>query len=298
MSKKILVTGANGFIGSWCIRLLLKKGYDVIACIHHNSDRIDQLGVRFIRADISCKDSIDLITKQADNCDVIIHLAADIRVPGDDQSILSNTIGTYNVGILAQKLDCKTVIYLSSLPVIGMPYEIPITEKHPVLPLTVYHETKFAGEVILSQLCSDKIVLSLRAASPIGLGMNPNNYLSFLMNRAEANEKIIIYGKGKRVQNYIDVRDLCDAFLLGINASQSGIYVLPGYSSISNIDLANKVVKIMKSQSTIEYADRLDIHEDERWIPDGTKIKKDLGYIPKHSVDETIRWIMDGKTYR
>lgn len=295
MSNKVLVTGANGFVGSWCVRTLLDKGYDVTACVHKNSDRIDHLGIRIVRADLSIKDSINLITEQAENCDVIIHLAADIRVPGDDQSILSNTIGSYNVGILAQKMGCKKVIYLSSLPLIGMPCQVPITENHPIMPLTIYHETKLAGEVILSQLCGDRIVISLRAASPIGYGMNPNNYLSFLMNKAGNNDNISIYGKGKRVQNYIDVRDLCNAFILGMNASHSGTYVLPGYSSISNIDLANKVVSIMKSKSKVVYADKSDIHEDERWILDGTKIQKDLGYIPKYSVDDTIKWIMDEK---
>lgn len=292
--KKVLVTGANGFVGSYCVKYLIEHGYNVISLIHHSYNRLVGIDTKIIESDISDRFCINRISEEIGECEFLIHLAADIRVPGDDISIINNELGTYNIGLIARMLNTSKIVYLSSIPLIGVPCQLPINENHPVMPLTIYHETKLAGEVILSQLCSDKIVVSLRAASPIGIGMNPNNYLSFLISCAQANKPITLYGQGQRVQNYIDVRDLCSALLNSLNVGESDTYVLPGYQSISNLELAKRVISITGSNSIVQFAGMPDIHEQEKWILDGSKIKADLGYVPEHPLEETIKWIIGG----
>lgn len=78
----------------------------------------------------------------------------------------------------------------------------------------------------------------LRIPSPIGVGMNPTNFLSVLFDKCLSNQDIELFGQGLRIQNYIDVRDVAEAINQVIEYPNSDLFLIAGSKSISNKDLA------------------------------------------------------------
>ena len=140
--SKILVTGAAGFIGTYVTERLLAQGYDVIALTNSKNLDVQSDRLTVIEADICDEDLAKKVFGATGQCQTVVHLAADIRVPGDGRTIEVNCLGTYYVTELANELGADKLIYLSSVPVIGKPIDVPITEDHPAHPETLYHITK------------------------------------------------------------------------------------------------------------------------------------------------------------
>lgn len=289
--EKVLVTGATGFIGSYVTEELLKQGYDVIALIHKRSMQLDKR-VTVIEADICDERVIDQLAHRLDKCRILIHLAANLDMQGSDRTILTNCLGTYHLACLANIISVEKFIYVSSIPIIGVPQYLPVTEEHPVKPETLYHITKFAGEQIINQVCSKSMkTITLRIPAPIGVGMRKNNYLSVLLEKCRNNETIEIYGQGKRRQNYIDVRDIALAVMCSILSDRSGLFLIAGKREITNRDLAFLCKKITNSSSEILWGMRRDPEETNQWIISNKKAEQELGFIPQYELEETIRWI-------
>ena len=293
MAEKVFVTGAGGFIGKYVTELLARQGYYVVAAIHETSLPINAAMV--IKTDISQEAMVWQISKKIGNCKAVIHLAANLDMAGSSQTIRTNCLGTYHIACLANELKAEKCIYLSSVPVIGEPKYLPVTEEHPANPHTLYHITKYAGEQIVRQVCNqgmDRIIL--RIPSPIGRGMSEKNYLSFLLRKCWANEKIELYGQGMRRQNYVDVRDVASAILCCITQKASDLYLIAGKQEISNRALAFICKERTHSSSEIVWGLREDPEEGNQWILSSRKAEEELGFFPKYEIEETIQWIIGG----
>lgn len=289
--SKILVTGAAGFIGVYVAEHLLAHGYDVVALT--NSKKLGMWAERLtvIEADICDEDFVRSLAGTIGKCSAVVHLAADIRVPGDGRTIAVNCLGTYHVTMLANELGADKFIYLSSVPVIGKPVNVPITEEHPLNPETLYHITKLAGEGIVNQVGASKMKkLMLRISSPVGRGMRQNVFLSRLLEQCRKGEDILLYGSGGRVQNYVDVRDIAEAVGLSLAKEAEGVFLIGG-ESISNLQLAEKCIACTNADVPIRFAGVEDAAESDRWEIDGEKAKAVLGYEPRYMLDDTIAWI-------
>ncbi len=291
MQKTVLVTGAGGFIGKYVVDKLCKMGYAVTALVHNHIPQYHD-SVKVIKADICDEAMPEQIAAEMGECGACIHLAADIDMRGSGQTILTNCLGTYHLASLANMLSAEKFIYMSSLPVIGVPRYLPVTEQHPAEPVTLYHITKYTGEKIVNKICSPQMQkIILRISSPIGIGMNQSSYLSILLNKCCKNESIEVFGQGKRCQNYIDVRDIARAAAYSLKAGQSGLYLIAGKNSISNLELAYLCKKITDSDSDISYGIRDDSEENFRWIISGKKAEIELGFLPEYGLEESLRWI-------
>jgi len=291
LKEKVLVTGASGFIGRYVVDALLKKEYEVIALVHKNQMQ-ESRHIQTLTGDICEESFIRQVAELMKRCDILIHLAADIDMCGSDRTILVNCLGTYHMINLAKDLAVKSFVYMSSVPVIGKPRILPITENHPADPKTLYHITKDAGEKMVTQLSSEEMrVVILRIASPVGIGMNSRNYLSYLLEKCEKNEQVELYGTGKRSQNYIDVRDIAEAVLCSLSAAASGIFLIAGKDTVTNRKLAFLCRKIMGSSSEIIWGKREDLEEEDQWRLSSEKARRLLGYMPAYALEDTIRWI-------
>lgn len=289
--SKILVTGAAGFIGAYVTEHLLAQEYDVIAMT--NSKKLDMRSERLtiIEADICDEDFVNKILRVIGQCQVVIHLAADIRVPGDGGTITANCLGTYQVVELANQLGADKFIYLSSVPVIGKPVDVPITEEHPTHPETLYHITKLTGEEIVKNVGALEMKkVMLRIPSPIGRGMRHNIFLYRMLEQCRKGQDILLYGAGGRVQNYVDVRDIAEAVGLSLVRDTEGVFLIGG-ESISNLQLAEKCIARTKAGVQIRFAGVEDAAEAERWEISGEKAKAVLGYEPRYMLEDTIDWI-------
>lgn len=290
--KKILVTGGSGFVGIYVIKELLEKGYFVIAISRNRKVKIKHTNLIEINADICSEEMSACVALQIPDISIIIHLAADISVPGDYLTFEHNVRGTWNIIGLANLLQVDKVIYLSSVPIIGKPLNIPITEEHPIQPETPYHMSKYVGERFFSFFLNKEIKrIILRISSPIGVGMRESIFLHKILTQCKNNTPISIWGSGKRVQNYIDVRDVAKAISLSVVHNADGLYLISGEKSISNVDLAYFCKMITNSRSEILFSQRDNTEPDTVWKLSGKLAENDLQYKPEHGLEETIDWI-------
>lgn len=222
--------------------------------------------------------------------DAIVHCAA-VMEGENNQIYHTNYNGTENMVDFARKSDCKCFIYLSSIPVIGVPQEIPITEEHPINPQTVYHKTKYWGEIVirdkLERVLDYKI---LRIASPLGAGLSERKIAGAFLRACMEEKDIMIWGSGTRIQNYIDLEDIAYAVDCAMAAKgQSGLYLIPG-NSVTDQALAELCREVCHSQNKIQI-ERPEKKEIQ-WKIDGTKAWSRLGYEPRISLEETLTRIL------
>lgn len=291
MENNILITGINGFIGKFLKDYIEKQNIGIVYGIGKRKQKNQE---RYLNLNISNEDFLKKIKSFFPKCNIVIHLAASLDMTNGYQNITSNCIGTFNICRLAEAWNSKKIIYISSLPVIGVPVQLPINEEHTINPQSIYHITKYAGEQMVNMYCNKKITgIILRIPSPIGHGMNMNTLLPSIIKKCIENKNIILYGTGKRKQNYIDVRDVVDAIMLAIKYDKCGIFNIAAKNSISNLDLAKKCIKITNSSSKIVFSDIEDREENFKWDVSIQKAEKELGYIPHFDIDESIKWIYE-----
>ena len=289
--SRIVITGAAGFIGTYVTEHLLDQGYEVIALINAGGLNIQSERLTVVQADICDEAFTQKISQDVGHCHVVVHLAADINVPGDGQTIMVNCLGTYHVTELANKLGADKFIYMSSVPVIGRPLYLPVTEEHPLQPKTLYHITKLAGEDIVNQVGRPEMSkIILRIPSPIGRGMRHNTFLYRVLEQCYKGQDLSIYGSGKRVQNYIDVRDIAEAVKLAVIKDAEGVFLVSG-TGISNLQLAEKCATCTNSGVQIHFAGVEDTEEADHWEISSARAKEVLGYEPQYDLRKTIEWI-------
>ena len=154
-NKKILVTGADGFIGSHLTEMLVKQGAKVKALSYYNSfnywgwlEAIDCLNdIEVVSGDVRDPHFCKEITK---DIDVIFHLAALIAIPysyvAPDSYVDTNIKGTLNICQAAKENGCERVIHTSTSEVYGTAQYVPIDEKHPLQPQSPYSASKIGAD--------------------------------------------------------------------------------------------------------------------------------------------------------
>lgn len=289
--NRVIITGVNGLIGS-TIAEYLARGYEVIGTSIED-ENLTGLDIQYVQSDITSAESLNSLPEHVD---VIVHCAAIIS--GDNfsnQLLNANCIGVQNIASYALKSSCRQVIYLSSLPIIGKPQIVPIKEDHPINPPTVYHITKYFGELVLEKLLAETPLAIFRIPSPIGKKTAPNKIVPVFVKNAINNVDYTLLGKGGRVQNYIDVRDIARAVRCAIEKNANGIYNIASERSYTNKELAEFCISLFNSKSLIHY-DGIDKEEDYQWIVSTEKAKQELGFIAKYSLEETLLEI--GKNFK
>lgn len=292
--KRVIVTGASGFLGNYVIDGLLGMGYYVIGISRRGSVNAN----KNYSADL-CDEHVlkKIFIKETENekkIDGVIHLAANISIPGDAVSFSDNCKMTYHIMKCALQYHCDFLIHLSSIPVIGKPLQIPIDEDHKVQPETFYHLSKYMNELLINAMSAGELkAIHLRIPSPIGKGMNERAYLSVILDKFMNGQPLEVYGTGNRVQNYIDVRDIAYAIDKAVMSGQAGLYLIAGNESISNMELARKCKEICKSDSVIQCnKQKVDSEEQNRWIISTQKAENQLGFQTRYSLEDTIKWMI------
>lgn len=155
--SRILVTGADGFIGSHVVEDLLSNGYDVLALAQYNSfgtrgwleDIPAHPNLKCVVGDVRDLDFCKKITK---NINAVIHLAALIGIPYSYVSprsyIETNVYGTFNICQSALDNELTSVVVLSTSEVYGSALAVPINEKHPLQPQSPYSASKIGSDAV------------------------------------------------------------------------------------------------------------------------------------------------------
>ncbi len=287
--SQILITGVNGFVGRNIARALLRTDNTIWGTSQGaQSSVIDS--AHYISASLGEGGFVEQLLSSCSNLDVIIHNAASLSHDDADRGLIDvNCSGIMQMCELARKTNCKKIIYISSIPVIGTPLFLPITEEHPVNPPTLYHSTKVFGEYAFNLLTKLGVtVINLRLPSPIGADMPQNKIFSVFVEKCLKGENITLLGKGGRVQNYIDVDDIAIAVQKSIDCVQSGTFNIAHPRSLSNLELAEICKKLIPSATEITLNGLIDADENVKWIVSTQKAHKILGFVASSTIEESI----------
>jgi nucleoside-diphosphate-sugar epimerase len=243
-----------------------------------------------VAADLTTPEFAEQVAAAVQPCDAVVHCGASLEKDQLSQSmLLSNALGTQSVLRLASLWKCSTLVYMSSIPVIGIPRILPIDEDHPTRPGTGYHAAKLFGEHLVTLASSPSLrTLSFRLSAPVGPQMPRNRIMFSFVSQALRNETILIAGQGTRTQNYVDVRDIARAVELGLKTPAQGVFNVAGDCSISNLDLAKLCVRLTGSHSTIKFAGKADPEGELRWEISTARARKELGYKSAYSLEDSI----------
>ena len=260
MSKRILITGGTGFIGSHLAELLVKKKYKVTVFDRYNP--IYNLGnlskskyknkIKFIFGDIRDYDSV---YKSLKNIDIVCHLAALIGIPYSYISplayIKTNLDGTYNVLESSKNLKINKILITSTSEVYGSAKYIPIDEKHPFQPQSPYSASKIAADnLALSYFYSfNTPVTIIRPFNTFGPRQSTRAVIPTIINQIlNSKDRSVKLGNmyPKREFNYVE--DVCNGFLAAIksNKIKGKTINIGGSKEISIGGLVNKIKKLLK----------------------------------------------------
>ena len=308
--KKVLVTGAGGFIGSHLVERLLSLHAEVTCFVRYTS--LNQWGfleelpekdlLNIISADL--KDS-DAVRKAIKNQEIIFHLAAAVSIPHSyefpREHLQTNIMGTFNVLQAAKEYDVNKVVHLSSSEVYGTAVEIPINENHPLQGQSPYSATKIAADKLAESfyLSFDVPVAIARPFNTFGPRQSARAIIPNIIIQALSSNKVII-GNDKPTRDFNYVSNTVDG-LMGIAQSEKAtgeVINLGSGSEISIGDVTKKIISIInKDVKIVQEKERFRPEKSEvmRLIADNTKAKELIGWRPKISFEEglekTINWI-------
>ena len=219
--KSVLITGANGFIGSRLCRRFLDEGYDVIAGVRKTADLslLDGLKVTFRYGDITDPASLP---RMVEDVDYIIHNAGVVKASSRETFFNVNEIGTRNVleAVVKRGREIKKLVYISSVAVAGPSHEDrPVIESDPPNPITTYGESKAAGEKAAISYRDRLPIVSVRPPGVYGPGDKEMMALFSTVNY----RLILKIGNVKRRLQLVHVDDLCRGlFLAATGKTESG----------------------------------------------------------------------------
>lgn len=313
MKEKILITGADGFIGSHLTELLLQEGYDVRALAQYNSfnswgwleaihglDRIEIL-TGDIRDPHYCKH----ITKDVD---IVFHLAALIAIPysyiAPDSYMDTNVRGTLNICQAAMENRVRRLIHTSTSEVYGSARYVPIDEKHPLQAQSPYSASKIGADAMaMSFYHAFELPLTIaRPFNTYGPRQSARAVIPTIISQIASGRSQIDLGDTTPTRDFNYVLDTCQGFL-ALARCERAIGEVVNIGSNEEISIGDTMIlirELMGSQvECVVDKQRLRPEKSEvnRLWCDNTKIRELTGYEPRFSfkagLQETIQWFIN-----
>jgi NAD dependent epimerase/dehydratase len=307
--KKVLVTGADGFIGSHLTEMLLDKGYHVRALSYYNSfnnrgwlEGLISPGLEVVSGDIRDPHFCKQITI---GIDIIFHLAALIAIPysyiAPDSFVDTNVKGTLNICQAAKENSIKRVLITSTSEVYGTALYVPIDEMHPKQPQSPYSASKIAADAIaLSFYFSFGLpVVIVRPFNTYGPRQSARAIIPAIISQIAAGKKEIELGDVTPTRDFNYVIDICKGFI-DLSGCEDAIGQEVNISSKTEYSIRRifeLITGLMSSDAVItETKERLrpDKSEVFRLYGDNRKINSLTGYFPGYDIEkglfETINW--------
>lgn len=309
MTKKILITGAGGFIGSHTVSEFLKKGYQVNALIKYNSKDFHgwleghkHKNLKILSGDITDSFLVDNLVK---NNDYIVNLAALIGIPYSYEAVESyyntNVKGVINLLTSAKRYKISKILLTSTSEVYGSAKYIPINEEHPLHGQSPYSASKIASDQIGEAFAKSynlpiKIVRPFNAYGP---RQSLRAIIPTIVSQILDNKKIIQLGNIDTTRDYNYVEDIATAFLeiLENTDKKFDIINICSGKEIKMSELAKKLIKISRKKIKIQSVNtRLRPKNSEvvRLLGDNSKIMKITKWKPKtnftNGLLKTFNW--------
>ena len=331
MSKKVLITGGAGFIGSHVVRLFVNKYPDYQI---YNLDKLTYAGnlenlrdieaagnYAFLKGDITDATFIDGIFAQY-GFDSVIHLAAeshvDRSITNPMEFISTNVLGTavlLNAAKNAWKgaLEGKRFYHVSTDEVYGsLTSEGYFTEETPYDPRSPYSASKASSDHIVrayNHTYHLPAVVS-NCSNNYGSHQFPEKLIPLMINNIRNNKPLPVYGKGENVRDWLWVEDHARAIDVIFHTGKDGeTYNIGGFNEWKNIDIVHLLCGVMDtklgrpagtSAKLITYVTDRAGH-DFRYAIDATKLKRELGWEPsitfEKGLEKTVDWFLENEEW-
>ena len=322
--QRILVTGADGFIGSHLTEALVRAGSDVRAFIFYNS--FNSWGW-LDHSEPEIKKSLDVfagdirdphgIKEAMKSCDMVFHLAALIAIPysyhSPDTYVDTNVRGTLNVVQSARELGISKVIHTSTSEVYGTAKFVPITEEHPLQGQSPYSASKIgADQIALSFYHSFNTPISIiRPFNTYGPRQSARAVIPTVITQIASEKRKIKLGSIHPTRDFSYIMDTVEGFIAVAKSERSlGEVINIGSNfEVSIGETANIIADIMGACIEIETDEsrvRPDRSEVERLWADNGKAKKLIDWNPtyagkegfKRGLIETVEWFTNPKNLK
>ncbi len=317
--SKILVTGADGFIGSHLTEALVLAGYNVRAFVLYNSNNswgwLDNChkdvknNFEVFSGDI--RDPYG-VKKAMEGCDAVLHLAALIAIPysyhSPDTYIDTNVKGTLNVLQAAKELGVKRVVQTSTSEVYGSAISVPINEDHRLQGQSPYSASKIgADQLAYSFFASfDLPVVIVRPFNTYGPRQSARAVIPTIISQIAAGNKEIKLGALSPTRDFNYIEDTVQAFIAALD-SDNGLGEVVNFGSNFEISIADTASLIAETMSrdvdfvSDELRFRPENSEVDRLWADNTKAKKLFNWSPKYAsregfkkgIHKTAEWFLD-----
>jgi NAD dependent epimerase/dehydratase len=309
--RKVLVTGAAGFIGSHLVESLARDGAEVRAFVRYNSRNdygwLEQLDdtlsdeVEIFRGDLANPEAVHNAVR---DCDTIFHLGALIPIPYSYQHprefVEANVAGTLNVLEACRREPVRRLVHTSTSEVYGTALRVPIDEEHPLNAQSPYAATKIgADQLALSFRRSfETPVVVARPFNTFGPRQSARAVIPTLITQALALESVEL-GSTHPTRDFLYVEDLARGCRRCAEAAgvEGEVINLGTGTEISIADLAETVFRLVGRESALSYSEdraRPPQSEVERLLADTSKARRLLDWSPEVTLEEglkrTIEW--------
>lgn len=311
--KKVLVTGADGFIGSHLVESLLEKGYEVRAFVYYNSfgnwgwldtlpkEKLDKIEI--FAGDVRDPNGVRTAMKGVDQ---VFHLAALIAIPfsyhSPDSYVDTNIKGTLNVLQAARDLETEKVMITSTSEVYGTAQYVPIDEKHPFQGQSPYSATKIGADRLAESFhrSFNLPVAIVRPFNTYGPRQSARAVIPTIISQLLAGKEEIKLGSLTPTRDFNYVKDTAAGFIAIAESDRTvGQEInIATQQEISIGDLAEEIIRQINPKARI-------ICDEQRLRPDKSEVNRLLGsnskireltdwkqqYTFEQGIAETIEWI-------
>jgi NAD dependent epimerase/dehydratase len=315
--KKILVTGADGFIGSHLVEGLINEGAKVKAFVYYNSFNkwgwLDSLSEDVLdKIEIFSGDIRDPygVKKAMEGCIIVFHLAALIAIPYSYHSpetyVDTNIKGTLNVLQAAKELKLEKILVTSTSETYGTALYVPIDEKHPKQGQSPYSATKIGADAIADSFYRsfNLPVTIVRPFNTYGPRQSARAVIPNIISQLLNNKKEIKLGALHPTRDLVYVKDTVQGFIeIAKSDSLLGeeVNIATG-KEISIGDLAKKIMVLINYEASIvneQERMRPAKSEVERLLGDNKKLLQHTNWKQKYSIEqglaETIEWFANNE---
>ncbi len=310
--RRVLVTGAGGFIGSHLSERLAELGARTRALVHYNSAGswgwLDGSAyteeIEVFAGDLRDRESL---ARALDGIEVVFHLAALIAIPYSYNAPLSylhtNVEGTLNLLLEARRLGIARIVHTSTSEVYGSARTVPINEDHPLQGQSPYSASKIGADKMAEAfLCSfDLPVTTVRPFNTFGPRQSERAVIPTIIAQALAGGDICL-GALTPTRDFNYVRDTVEGFLAAASAAQAvgEVINIGSGREISIRALAEKIMSLVGQELPIRCDGkrlRPEASEVDRLCADNTKARGLLDWQPaftlEHGLEETIAWFRE-----
>lgn len=273
---KILVLGANGFLGRHLVRKSLNRDW-VIDCVYHKDKSYIPSMCRSF--------TLDELIEQNNNYDLIFLFAS--FIPYEKSDSINESLIDSNIVLplkLIKKFPETKIIFSSSASVYGIHRTI-ISENSSFNNPNLYGLSKISAETILKLHSNYQII---RFSSIYGEGMNQNTFIPQIIQSATNDKKITVFGDGSRLQDYLYIDDAVAYCFKAAEQNTSGVYLGINGKSYSNKEVA-KIIQELIPDCKIQYKDK---DYNPSFIYENSLTKQLLQFTPSVNLEDGLRKVI------